>query len=81
MATILARFLLTNSVEKPSNDQKSKGSFYLNILFDGGTIINTILLIGAGTVAISCLFGTIIHLISISNEIQNSEIEDIEPVN
>ncbi len=63
------------------NDQNSKGLFYLTTLLEGGTIINTILLIGAGTVAVSCLFGTIIHLISISNEIQNSEIEDIEPVN
>jgi len=44
----------------------------------GGIIINTLLLIGAGTAAVSCLFGTIIYLISISNEIQNSDIEKTE---
>jgi hypothetical protein len=36
-------------------------------------------LIIAGTAAISCLFGTITYLISISNEIQNPDIEEIEP--
>jgi hypothetical protein len=44
----------------------------------GGMVISTILLIGAAAAAVCCLFGTVIYLISISNEIQNSEIEDTE---
>jgi hypothetical protein len=36
------------------------------------------LLIIAGTTAISYIFGTITYLISISNEIQNPDIEEIE---
>jgi hypothetical protein len=37
-------------------------------------------LIIAGIAGISCLFGTIIYLISISNEIQNPDIEEIDVV-
>jgi hypothetical protein len=35
-------------------------------------------LIVAGIAGISCLFGAITYLISISNEIQNSDVEEIE---
>jgi len=49
-------------------------------IFRGGQIIDTILLIIAGIAGISCLFGAITYLISISNEIQNPDIEEIEPV-
>ena len=49
-------------------------------IFRGGQIIDTILLIIAGIAGISCLFGAIAYLISISNEIQNPDIEEIEPV-
>jgi hypothetical protein len=37
-------------------------------------------LIIAGMAGISCLFGAIAYLISISNEIQNSDAEEIELV-
>jgi len=37
-------------------------------------------LIIAGTVGISCLFGAITYLVSISNEIQNPDREEIEVV-
>jgi hypothetical protein len=37
-------------------------------------------LIIAGIAGISCLFGAVTYLISISNEIQNSDIEEIELV-
>ena len=43
--------------------------------------MNTILLIIAGTAAISCLLGTMTYLISISNEMQNTDAEKIEGVN
>jgi hypothetical protein len=51
---------------------------FLNLISLGGIIINTLLLIGAGAAAVSCLFGTIIYLISISDEIQNSDFEKTE---
>jgi hypothetical protein len=42
----------------------------------GGKIINLILYIIAGIAAVSCLFGAITYLVSISNEIQNPDIEE-----
>jgi hypothetical protein len=56
-------------------NQNSKLLVFLNLISLGGIIINILLLIGAGAVAVSCLLGTIIYLISVSNEIQNSDIE------
>jgi hypothetical protein len=37
-------------------------------------------LIIAGAAGISCLFGAIIYLISISNEMQNPDVEEIEQI-
>ncbi len=41
-------------------------------------MIDSILLIIAGIAAISCLFGTITYLVSISNEIQDSDVEEVD---
>ncbi len=41
-------------------------------------MIDTILLIIAGIAGISCLFGIITYLISISNEIQDPDNDEIE---
>ena len=43
-------------------------------------MIYTLLLIIAGIAGISCLFGAIAYLISISNEIQGPDIEEIEVI-
>jgi hypothetical protein len=41
-------------------------------------MIDSILLIIAGIAAISCLLGTITYLVSISNEIQDADIEEVD---
>ena len=57
-----------------------QGCDFLISAFQGGSIIDTLLLLIAGTAAISCLVGAVAYLISISNEMVDADIEDMKAV-